>query len=120
MCFTCLSQETAFLFLNFRLVPHCDFQHVLSEVPPVHMRVHKRLVPRGLQTFLDRLRPSFAFITDKPGQKKHRFNLSYLSTPSYNLNIKKSYFYSTKPYKIPHSKSLQYRTALNIVIYNKR
>lgn len=57
------SQKVALLLLYSGLVPHCNLQHVLSEVPSMDMRVHKRLVPLGLQTFLHCLRPSLALIT---------------------------------------------------------
>lgn len=42
-----LSQEFALLLPHPGLVPQCDLQHPLPELPPVHRRIHKGLVPLG-------------------------------------------------------------------------
>lgn len=43
-----LSQEFALLLSHPGLVPQRDLQHPLPELPPVHRRIHKGLVPLGL------------------------------------------------------------------------
>lgn len=58
-----LSQKVTLLLLHSGLVPHSNLQHVLPEIPAMDMRVHKRLVPLGFQTFLHCFCPSLALIT---------------------------------------------------------
>lgn len=43
-----LSQEFTLLLPHPGLVPQCDLQHPLPELPPVHRWIHKGLVPLGL------------------------------------------------------------------------
>lgn len=58
------SQKVTLLILYSGLVPHSHLQHVFSEIPAMDMRVHKCLVPLGLQTFLYCLRPSLTLIAN--------------------------------------------------------
>lgn len=46
--FPYLTQEFTLLFSHPGLVPQRNLQHALSELPPVHRRVHKGLVPLRL------------------------------------------------------------------------
>lgn len=79
-----LSQKVTLLLLYSGLVPYCNLQHVLPEIPAMDMRVHKRLVPLGFQTFLYCFRSSLALITKvkqiyRLKNKMRTLKLSYLS-----------------------------------------
>ena len=61
---SCLPQELALLLPDPCLVPQRDLQHALTELPPVHGRVHERLVPLGFQGLLHCFRPPLALIAE--------------------------------------------------------
>lgn len=64
MIVTHLAQELALLLLDSGLVPHCDLQHALSEVPPVNVGINEGLVPLGLGALFHRFSPSFTLVTE--------------------------------------------------------
>lgn len=63
------------------------------------MRVHKRLVPLGLQTFFDSLCSSFAFITDESGQQNKNACSNIIDySIKVKLGFKTSYGTSIRPF----------------------
>lgn len=64
VCLWYLSHKDAVLLWGPGLVPHSQLQHVVAEIPAMHVGVDERLVPLGLAGLFHCFCPSFALVTE--------------------------------------------------------